>query len=146
MIDNKSPWAVRFLAVLALMVSVTGSSIVKSAAEDESFYMFNALWFKADGGAARYAEYIEAARPVIEKHGGEIPTEYYLPQQSLIGEFNPDLVFLVKWPGAEAFSRVFEDPEYQAISHLRSEAITDSLLIRFESVPSFTADLLSSTD
>ncbi|MCH8265254.1 MAG: hypothetical protein IIC10_07630 [Proteobacteria bacterium] len=33
--------------------------------------------------------------------------------------------------GFQAFTNLVQDPEYQAISHLREEAIRDSLLIRF---------------
>ncbi|MBL4580787.1 MAG: DUF1330 domain-containing protein [Gammaproteobacteria bacterium] len=101
-----------------------------SAADEESFFMFNALWFKADGGAAKYVEYLEAAGPFVAKHGG-ISDASYSPAQALIGEFDADLVFLIEWPNFAAFTGLIQDPDYQAISHLRTEAIRDSLLIRF---------------
>jgi uncharacterized protein (DUF1330 family) len=102
-----------------------------SAAADESFFMFNALWFKEEGGAAKYAEYLQAAGPFVAKHGGKSDASYS-PAQALIGEFDADLVFLIEWPNFAAFTGLIQDPGYQAISHLRTEAIRDSLLIRFD--------------
>lgn len=102
-----------------------------SADADESFFMFNALWFKEDGGAAKYAEYLQAADPFVAKHGGKSDASYS-PTQALIGEFDADLVFMIEWPNFAAFTGLISDPGYQAISHLRTEAIRDSLLIRFD--------------
>jgi uncharacterized protein (DUF1330 family) len=102
-----------------------------SADGDESFFMFNALWFNEEGGAAKYAEYLQAAGPFVEKHGGKSDASYS-PTQALIGEFDADLVFMIEWPNFAAFTGLISDPGYQAISHLRTEAIRDSLLIRFD--------------
>jgi uncharacterized protein (DUF1330 family) len=63
------------------------------------------------------------------KHGGSSDARY-VPEMSLIGTFDADLVFFVDWPSQEAFLAFVQDPGYQAIQHLREEAITDSLLIR----------------
>ncbi|MFQ5699824.1 MAG: DUF1330 domain-containing protein, partial [Myxococcota bacterium] len=52
------------------------------------------------------------------------------PDQSLIGEWSPDVFFVVEWPSWEAFSKLPQHPGYQKIAHLRDEAIEDSLLIR----------------
>ncbi|PCI76721.1 MAG: hypothetical protein COB20_09810 [SAR86 cluster bacterium] len=102
-----------------------------SAVTDTSFFMFNALWFKEEGGAAKYAEYLQAAGPFVAKHGGKTDASYS-PAQALIGEFDADLVFLIEWPNFAAFTSLIQDPGYLAISHLREEAIRDSLLIRFD--------------
>jgi len=102
-----------------------------SAVVEESFFMFNALWFNEEGGAAKYAEYLQAAGPFVAKHGGKTDASYS-PAQALIGEFDADLVFLIEWPNFAAFTSLIQDPGYQAISHLRTEAIRDSLLIRFD--------------
>jgi len=101
-----------------------------SVVSDEPFFMFNALWFKEEGGAAKYGDYLQAAGPFVVKHGGKSDATYS-PAQALIGEFDADLVFLVEWPNFAAFTGLIQDPGYQAISHLRDEAIRDSLLIRF---------------
>lgn len=122
-----------YAKTFCLLVILGGAALMvtnQSAAQDESFHMFNALWFKEDGGAAKYNEYLAAAGPFVTKHGGKSDASY-MPEQAVIGTFDADLVFLVEWPSQEAFTNLIQDPGYQAISHLRAEAITDSLLIRF---------------
>jgi uncharacterized protein (DUF1330 family) len=99
------------------------------AEKDASFSMLNALWFNEEGGAEKYGEYLEAAAPFVAKHGGTAG-DAYIPTQAIIGTFDADLVFFVNWPNEAAFTGLLSDPGYQAISHLRGEAITDSLLIR----------------
>ncbi len=98
-------------------------------AEDERIYMLNALWFEPDGGAEKYAEYAAAAAPFVEELGGRM-LDGFIPEQSLIGEWEPDLFFIVEWPNLEAFLLLPRNPGYQAIASLREEALRDSLLIR----------------
>ena len=101
---------------------------------DGKIYMLNALWFKKDGGAAKYAQYAAAAEPFVRELGGRL-VESYVPDMALIGKWDPDLFFVVEWPSWEAFTRLPENPGYQKISHLREEALEDSLLIRCQSTP-----------
>jgi uncharacterized protein (DUF1330 family) len=119
---------------LLFIVMSTSSGFAQDNEESERFYMFNALWFKEDGGAQKYSEYLQAAGPFVSKHGGTA-NESYVPEQALIGEFDADLVFIVEWPSQEAFNSLFQDPGYQAIAHLRDEAIVNSLLIRLRKLP-----------
>ncbi|MFT7472624.1 MAG: hypothetical protein ACI8XU_002526 [Kiritimatiellia bacterium] len=123
---------VALLLTLLFYFSVDDARAAEPSADlDASFFMFNALWFKDEGGAAKYAEYLQAAGPFVAKHGGKSDASYS-PAQALIGEFDADLVFLIEWPNFAAFTGLISDPGYQAISHLREEAIRDSLLIRFD--------------
>ncbi len=98
-------------------------------ATDDTFFMLNALWFKPDGGAEKYKEYLAAAAPFAAQYGG-VANDRYTPEESLIGDFDADLVFFVEWPSQQAFKEFIQDPGYKAISHLRDEAIRDSLLVR----------------
>lgn len=91
--------------------------------------MLNALWFRKDGGAERYAEYAAAAAPVVARLGGTF-VDGYAPDLALIGEFDPDVLFFVEWPSWDAFTAIGSDPEYLSIGHLREEALDRSLLIR----------------
>ena len=100
----------------------------------EKAYMLNALWFKKDGGAEKYAEYAAAAAPFVEELGGKL-AESYTPLGALIGEWDPDLFFVVEWPNWEAFLKLPQNPEYLKIAHLREEALRDSLLIRCTRAP-----------
>ena len=39
-----------------------------------------------------------------------------------------DAVLLVRYPSHEAFSRMVADPEYQEVTHLRTQALTEAVL------------------
>ena len=97
--------------------------------KDERIFMLNVLWFKEDGGAEKYQDYIRAASPFVVKHGGK-GGQAFIPDQAMIGDFDADLFFVVEWPNMQSFMGLVQDPGYQKISHLREEAITDSLLVR----------------
>ncbi len=92
-------------------------------------FMLNALWFKPDGGKEKYAEYGAAVAPLLEKHGAEIGPSYR-PEQALIGEWDADLFFVVKYPSKADFEAMITSPEYASIMHLREQAIDKSLLVR----------------
>ena len=125
---------IKLLFIIAILTALSGGKLQGIVAQeidaDESFFMFNALWFNEDGGAEKYTEYLQAASPFVTKHGGK-SNDSFVPEQAIIGEFDADLVFMIEWPNFAAFTGLIQDPGYQAISHLRDEAITDSLLIRF---------------
>lgn len=121
------------LAVGAGAAVIVGTAAAQDspaqASADEPFSMLNVLWFKEDGGEEKYMEYIAAATSFVQKHGGKAGDAYQV-ESSMIGEFDADLVFFVEWPNQAAFMGLIQDPGYQKISHLREEAITDSLLVR----------------
>jgi uncharacterized protein (DUF1330 family) len=96
---------------------------------NEKVYMLNALWFKPDGGAEKCLEYAAAAGPFVAELGGNM-IDSFTPEQSIIGEWDPDLFFIVEWPNWEAFTKLPTIPGYLEIAHLREEALTNSLLIR----------------
>lgn len=92
------------------------------AAEDAPVVMLNLLAFRADGGRRRYEEYGEAVAPLLERAGGRI---VFLgdPAMVLLGEGSWDLVVLVEYPTRQAFLDMIGSAEYQAIGHLRTEAL-----------------------
>lgn len=95
----------------------------------EPIYMLNALWFKKDGGREKYLEYGAAVAPLIKIAGAE-PLDGFQPEESLLGEWDPDVFFVVKYPSKEAFETMVNGTEYAKIAHLREEALEKSLLIR----------------
>jgi uncharacterized protein (DUF1330 family) len=95
---------------------------------EEPVYMLNALWFKKNGGQEKYLEYGAAAIPLLNQVGAEVK-EYFHPQKSIIGEWDPDAFFLVKYPSKEAFEAMINSRAFQEISHLREEALEKSLLV-----------------
>jgi uncharacterized protein (DUF1330 family) len=92
------------------------------AGEDSPVVMLNLLRFKPDGGRERYAEYGAAVTPLLEKAGARV---VFLgePALPLLGEGNWDSVLLVEYPTRGAFLEMIGSPGYQAIGHLRSEAL-----------------------
>jgi uncharacterized protein (DUF1330 family) len=100
---------------------------------DERVYMLNVLWFRPDGGEAKYREYLRAAWPIAARYGGR-KLDSYKPEQALIGEFDADLVFMMEWPNWEKFNEFLTDPDYQEVRGLRELAIRDSLLVRCRAV------------
>lgn len=92
--------------------------------DDRTVYVLNALWFKP-GGAERYAEYLDASRPLVEALGGAF-LEPFEVTNALEGGFDPDLIFYGRYPSEEALFEMLASPEYQAIFHLREEAVERS--------------------
>jgi uncharacterized protein (DUF1330 family) len=85
--------------------------------------MLNLLAFKTEGGKERYMEYGTAVAPLLEKAGGRIVWAG-APAAVLLGDGSWDLVALVEYPTRQAFLDMIGSPEYQEISHLRTEALT----------------------
>ena len=95
---------------------------------DKPFLMLNALWYKPDGGRAMYTQYLKAAQLFVEQTGAKA-VNIAVPGVALIGEFDADLVFFVEYPNKQAFLDLINNPDYQAVAHLREEAIIKSLLV-----------------
>jgi uncharacterized protein (DUF1330 family) len=92
------------------------------AGEQAPVVMLNLLAFEPDGGRERYEEYGAAVAPLLEKVGGRI-VFLGLPATPLLGDGGWDLVVLVEYPTRAAFQEMIGSPEYQAIAHLRTEAL-----------------------
>jgi uncharacterized protein (DUF1330 family) len=102
-------------------------------ASDGPVYMLNLLEFLPDGGAERYAEYGNAVAPILEGVGGR-PVFAGEPAESLIGEGSWDLMVLVEYPTRQAFLDMVSSAAYQAIAHLRTEALRRSELRAMDSL------------
>jgi uncharacterized protein (DUF1330 family) len=92
------------------------------AGEDAPVVMLNLLSFKPDGGRERYGEYGEAVAPLLEKAGGRV-VFMGSPAPPLLGDDSWDMVLLVEYPTRQAFLDMIGSPEYEAIGHLRTEAL-----------------------
>ena len=98
--------------------------------------MFNALWFKPDGGAERYAEYGAAVQPIMADVGAELLLPFMAVERSLEGGLDPDMVAFVCYPSVEAFDSMWKSDAYQQVAHLRRDAITKAILTRCALDPS----------
>lgn len=104
------------------------------AGESGPVVMLNLLAFESDGGRERYMEYAAAVAPLLERAGGRIVWTG-LPAQALLGEESWDLVALVEYPSRGAFLEMIGSAEYQAIAHLRTEALTRGELHPMDPAP-----------
>lgn len=95
--------------------------------------MLNLLEFVPEGGRERYAEYGAAVAPLLEKAGGRIVYAGE-PGPVLLGEQSWDMVLLVEYPSRRAFLEMIGSEAYQAIAHLRTEALTHGELHPLASV------------
>jgi uncharacterized protein (DUF1330 family) len=117
--------------VTAVAVDPTGADLKNLLAEDPGgpVVMLNLLRFKADGGRESYAEYGRGIAPYLAKVGGEV---VYAGDGStaLVAEDGQawDAVLLVRYPSREAFCRMVADPDYQQVTHFRTEALDEAVL------------------
>lgn len=114
-----------------MAVDPRGADLKKLMTEDPGgpVVMLNLLRF-ADGGRESYARYAEAlSSEFLGRYGAEV---IYAGDGStaLVAEDGQawDAVLLVRYPSREAFSRMVADPDYQQVTSLRSEALTEAVL------------------
>ncbi|WP_027006088.1 DUF1330 domain-containing protein [Conexibacter woesei] len=113
-------------------VDPTGQDLKRFLQEDDGqpVVMLNLLRFKPDSGAERYAEYASAIIPHLNRVGGEV---VYLgdaatPLVNPDTDTTWDAVLLVRYPNRQAFSAMVADPDYQQITHIRTEALDAAVL------------------
>jgi uncharacterized protein (DUF1330 family) len=91
--------------------------------------MLNLLRF-AEGGRASYDRYAQALSDTfLPRYGGEVlyAGDGGTPLVAEQGQ-DWDAVLLVRYPSREAFSRMVADPEYQEVTLLRTQALTEAVL------------------
>jgi uncharacterized protein (DUF1330 family) len=96
---------------------------------DQPVVMLNLLRF-GDGGRELYRQYAGAFRETFApRYGVEV---IYAGDGGapLVAEQGQewDAVLLVRYPSRRAFSQMVADPEYQQITHLRSNALIEAVL------------------
>lgn len=112
-------------------INPTGADLKRYLAEDTGgpVVMLNLLRFKPDGGRESYARYSAALTDYLTRIGarvvylGDAATQLVAPDG-----FDWDAVLLVEYPSRQAFSAMVADPEYQAVTHLRTDALEEAVL------------------
>jgi uncharacterized protein (DUF1330 family) len=114
------------------MIEIDGRALDALVAEDPGgpVVMLNLLRFKPDGGRDSYQRYAESlAGPISDRYGVRVD---YLGAggPALVAEDGQawDMVLLVRYPDRKAFAAMIRDPEYQAVAHLRTEALVEAVL------------------
>ncbi len=103
-------------------------------AQEGPVRMLNLLKFNADG-AAGYQRYMAATAPLLAGVGGKVVLAGK-PAELLIGDQTWDLALIVEYPTRGALLTMLGSDAYQAIAHLRTEAIERSVLYALDPVPS----------
>ncbi len=81
-----------------------------------------------------YKEYVAAAPPTIERHGGRYVArggEVWVRE----GSWSPERLVVLEFPDAQAARRWYESPEYQEVLAIRQRAAEAELVIT-EGLPS----------
>jgi uncharacterized protein (DUF1330 family) len=111
-------------------VDPTGADLKRFLAEDVGgpVVMLNLLRFRPDGRPS-YEQYAREIEPFLERVGARV---VYLGDTStaLVAPdgFDWDAVLLVEYPDRRAFSAMVADPEYQTITSLRTDALSEAVL------------------
>ena len=113
------------------MITFSDADVEAMAAQDPdvSVVMLNLLRFAPEGGQASYMSYVSENSAVWDRYGAEVlyagaghPALVADPGQEW------DAVAIVRYPTRQAFLEMVRDPEYLANEHLRTEALTESVL------------------
>ena len=114
-----------------LAINPRGADLKRFMSEDhgDPVVMLNLLRF-AEGGRASYQLYLDALRTdFLPRYGGAV---LYVGDGSttLVGEAGQswDAVLIVRYPSREAFSRMVADPEYQRVTPMRTQALSEAVL------------------
>ena len=114
-----------------MAVDPRGSDLKRYLAEDPGgpVVMLNLLRY-ADGGRESYARYAAAlGETFLPRYGGEV---LYAGDGSTPLVADPgqswDAVLLVRYASRAAFSAMVADPEYQEVTGLRTQALSEAVL------------------
>ena len=93
--------------------------------------MLNLLRFVPEGGAEKYLEYVAhfASTGITERYGVEV-VYGGTGSSVLVADDGQtwDAVALVRYPNRQQFVAMVRDPDYLRFEHLRTEALTASVL------------------
>ena len=114
-----------------MAIDPTADDLRRLAAEDPGgpVVMLNLLRFAPDGGRGRFAEYSRQAAAFLARYGGEL---VYAGDgtSALVADDGQawDAVLCVRYPSRTRFVEMVTDPDYQAITHLRHDALVEAVL------------------
>ena len=114
-----------------MSVNPTAESFARFMDEDdgEPVVMLNLLRFAGDEGRAQYGRYASAVVPFLERAGADVL--YAGSCSTLLAgpeSHRWDAVLVVRYPSRAAFAQMVRDPEYRAISDLRTSALEAAVL------------------
>jgi uncharacterized protein (DUF1330 family) len=113
-----------------LAVDPTGQDLKHFLADDPGgpVVMLNLLRFK-EGGRQSYEDYARRIVPFLEKLSAEVLFVGDLSTVLVAPETHRwDAILIIRYPSRQAFSSMVADPNYQEITHLRTEALEEAVL------------------
>ena len=114
-----------------MSVDPTGETIRRFRGEDDGgpVIMLNLLRFAGAEGRASYERYSGKVLPFLEAVGGLV---LYAGECSTIlaapDEHRWDAIFVVRYPSRAAFLNMVANPDYQAVTHLRTDGLEAAVL------------------
>lgn len=111
-------------------VDPTGHDLKRLLAEDPGgpCVMLNLLKLR-ERGRASYEQYAQRIEPFLAEVGAEV---VYVGDCSTVlvapEGHDWDAILLVRYPSRRAFSQMVANPEYQKITGLRTDALSDAVL------------------
>jgi uncharacterized protein (DUF1330 family) len=114
-----------------MAVDPSGDGLKQYLAEDPGgpVVMLNLLRFR-EGGQASYARYSKVlSETILERYDAEV-IYYGKGSTALVTENGQawDAVLLVRYPSREVFAQMVADPDFQAVAHHRTEALSEAVL------------------
>ena len=113
-----------------MAVDPTGQDLKRFLDEDPGgpVVMLNMLRFK-EGGRPSYESYSREIGPFLAGVGGSLIYAGDCSTALVAPESHEwDMVLLVRYPSRRAFCEMVANPDYQKITHLRTEALADAVL------------------
>jgi len=113
-----------------MSVDPRGADLKRLLAEDPGgpVVMLNLLRYGPNGEAG-YRRYLDGLAHQLERFGAEV---LYVGDCSTVlvapASHEWDAVLLVRYPSRRAFSEMVADPDYQQITHLRTDALAGAVL------------------
>jgi uncharacterized protein (DUF1330 family) len=113
-----------------LPVDPTGQDLKHFLADDPGgpVVMLNLLRFK-EGGRAGYEDYARRIQPFLDELSAEVVFVGDLSTVLVAPDTHKwDTMLIVRYPSRQAFSSMVANPNYQEITHLRTEALEEAVL------------------
>ncbi|MCE0764142.1 DUF1330 domain-containing protein [Pseudonocardia kujensis] len=115
------------------MIEIEDRELDALLAEDPSgpVVMLNLLRFRPDGGRESYRRYAQYLNETGISARYQTDVLYAgTGERALVAEDGQawDMVLLVRYPSRQHFADMIRDPEYQAGSHYRTDALIESVL------------------
>ena len=106
------------------------------ASDNKRPFVLAQLLRLAEGGREKYLQYSAAAQPIARSFGAQVlyAGECVDPLLAAPGQAWDGIV-VMRYPNRAAYVSMHRDPKYQAIAHLRREALREAMLLPMDDWP-----------